>query len=110
LSRNTRSLAKVKRALLGAAVLRGKVDLKPTRKAVAGMVGCSVSYLNAAVKLTPAEEQKVAAGLRPLIEAKEMKSPPVPDLPEEISDEALRAIVQRAGVGRVWDVIAGLVT
>jgi hypothetical protein len=106
---NTKSLSKAKRAIVGAKVLRGELDLKPTAKLVAQGVGCSVGYLHAAAKLGPAQEQRVLAGFRPLIEPK-VKSPPVPAMSnEQLSDEELVTIVQHAGVGRVWDVIAKLI-
>jgi len=88
--------------------LRGELDLKPTAKLVAQGVGCSVGYLHAAAKLGPTEAQRVLAGFRPLIEPK-VKSPPAPAMPDEIRDDQLITIVQRAGVGRVWDVIAKLI-
>jgi len=105
---NTKNLSKARRALLGAKILRGELDLRPTAKLIAQGVGCSVGYLHVAAKLGPKEEQRVLDGVRPLVEPK-MKSPPVPAVSDEISDEELARIVQRAGVGRVWDVIAKLI-
>jgi hypothetical protein len=104
---NHKTLSKTRRALLGASILKGEHDLKPTAKLIAQAVGCSVGYVRAAAKLSPAERQRVQAGFRPLIEPK-VKGPPVPSSPVEISEEELVAIVHRVGVGRVWDTISKL--
>src|SRR5215472_11195086 len=106
---NNRSLSKTRRALLGSAVLKGEYDLKPTAKDVARMVGCSVGYLNAAAKLSPAEQQRVVAGLRPLIEPK-VKSPPMPVVPPITlgTERLLAAIVDKLGIAGVRDLLAGL--
>src|SRR5262245_53047803 len=82
---NTKNLSKTERAFLGAKILRGELDLRPTAKLIAQGVGCSVSYLHAAAKLDPEEEQRVLHGIRPLVEPK-MKSPPAPAMPDEISN------------------------
>jgi|SRR5262245_2236915 len=112
---NNRSLSKTRRALLGSAVLKGEYDLKPTAKDVARMVGCSVGYLNAAAKLSPAEQQRVVAGLRPLIEPKVKSSPmpvspPVPIVPPITlgTERLLAAIVDKLGIAGVRDLLAGL--
>jgi hypothetical protein len=83
---NNRALSKTKRALLGASVLKGELDLKPTAKDVAHMVGCSVAYLHRAAKLSPAEEQQVRAHLRPLIEPKVKALPKPTSLEERLAD------------------------
>jgi len=79
------------------------------------MVGCSVGYLNAAAKLSPAEQQRVVAGLRPLIEPKVKSSPmpvspPVPIVPPiTLGTERLpAAIVDKLGIAGVRDLLAGL--
>jgi hypothetical protein len=64
---NTHKLTKAARAVLGAEIIAGEHDLRPTTKLVANAVGCSVGYLQAAKKLTPAERQAVRRGERPLI-------------------------------------------
>jgi hypothetical protein len=98
---NNRSLPKVKRALLGAAVLKGEVDLKPTAKDVARMVGCSVSYLHAAARLTPVEQQRVRTNLRPLIGLK-VKALAAPTDPVK----QLTEVVSVLGVGGVLDALS----
>jgi hypothetical protein len=57
---NNRTLSKTRRALLGAAVKAGGFNLRLTNKQIAAAVGCSVAYLQAAQKLTPAERQAAA--------------------------------------------------
>jgi hypothetical protein len=61
--------------------LKGEIDLKPTAKDVARMVGCSVAYLHRAAKLSAEEEQRVRAHLRPLVEPK-VKALPTPASPQ----------------------------
>jgi hypothetical protein len=100
---NTRVLSKTKRALLGASVLRGEVDLKPTAKDVARMVGCSVAYLHLAAKLSPAEEQQVRANLRPLAEPK-VKGPPAPVSPQD----RLSEIVSEVGVNNTLVMLSAI--
>jgi hypothetical protein len=61
-------LTKAQRALIGAAIIEGHVqpcDLP--QRVVAELVGCSVAYLGAAQKLSPAARQAVHQGQRPLI-------------------------------------------
>jgi hypothetical protein len=90
---NTKTLSKTRRALLGASVLKGEIDLKPTAKDVARMVGCSVNYLHTAVKLSPEEEQRVRANLRPLVESR------VKVLPTSASPRArLAEVVAELGI------------
>jgi hypothetical protein len=64
---NTHKLPKAVRAILGAEILAGERDLHPTVKLVAEAVGCSVAYVQAAQKLTPAQRQAVRRRERPLI-------------------------------------------
>lgn len=97
-------LTKAQRAVLGAKALRGEVELKPTAKLIAAAVGCSVTYVQAAKKLPSEEQEAVNAGHRPLIEPKAKTAV----MPDEISDTQLEALVQRAGVARMWDTLAKL--
>jgi hypothetical protein len=100
---NNRALSKTRRALLGAAVLKGEYDLKPTAKDVARMVGCSVAYLHRAAKLSPAEEQRVRAHLRPLIEPK-VKALPVPVSPQQ----RLAEVVAELGITGTLTMLAAI--
>jgi hypothetical protein len=97
---NNRALSKTRRALLGASVLKGECDLKPTAKDVARMVGCSVAYLHRAAKLSPAEEQRVRAHLRPLVEPR-AKVLPKPTSPEERLVEVVNEIGLTATLTRL---------
>jgi hypothetical protein len=85
--------------------LKGELDLKPTAKDVARMVGCSVNYLHTAAKLTPAEEQRVRANLRPLVEPK-VKGPPVP---ASVSPaEKLAEVVAELGITGTLTMLAAI--
>jgi hypothetical protein len=100
---NNRALSKTRRALLGASVMKGEVDLRPTAKDVARMVGCSVAYLHRAAKLSPAEEQRVRANLRPLVE------PRVKALPTSVSpQERLAGVVAELGITDTLAMLAAI--
>ena len=98
---NNWALSKTRRALLGAAVLKGEIDLKPTAKDVARMVGRSVAYLHRAAKLSPAEEQRVRAHFRPLVEPR-VKALPAPVSPAE----KLAEVVAAVGFDGILDLLA----
>ena len=102
---NNRALTKTRRALLGASVLKGELDLKPTARDVARMVGCSVNYLHTAAKLTPAEEQRVRAGFRPLVEPKVKGLPaPAPVSPQQ----RLAEVVAELGIAGTLDALTAI--
>jgi hypothetical protein len=64
-----RKLSKPARALLGVDIIEGTTAITDlSHKQIAATVGVSVSYLNAAQRLTPAEREAVRRGLRPLVE------------------------------------------
>jgi hypothetical protein len=77
---NSRKLSKAVRAVIGAEILAGEHDLRPTKKLLATAIGCSVAYLQAAQKLSPAERQAVRRGERPLVLPQVPAGPPQPTI------------------------------
>jgi hypothetical protein len=94
---NSRTLSKAQRAILGAKVKDGQLDLRLTNKQLAAEIGCSVTYLAAAEKLSANEQQAVWDGWRPLIQPK-AKLVPGPQ-------DRLAAIVDEIGLDRTVNLL-----
>jgi len=117
---NTHKLTKAARAVLGAEILAGEHDLRPTAKLVANAVGCSVAYVEAAQKLSPAERDKVRRGLRPLVMPHNPAAPlppvimpapaelPAPSPSQVIADaqQRLDRLVKEIGLDAVLNLLA----
>jgi hypothetical protein len=64
-----RKLGKAARAVLAAEIMEGLVTLTDLSvRQIAAVIGVSVAYISAALKLTPAQRDAVRRGLRPLVE------------------------------------------
>jgi hypothetical protein len=64
-----RKLGKAARAALAAEIVEGSVTLSDlSARQLAAVVGVSVAYVAAALKLTPAQRDAVRRGQRPLVE------------------------------------------
>jgi hypothetical protein len=96
-----RKLSKPARALLGVDVIEGTTTITDlSHKQIAATVGVSVGYLNAALRLTPAEREAVRRGLRPLVEPRVPAAQPA-------ARERLAAIVDEIGVDATLALLAG---
>jgi hypothetical protein len=95
-----RRLSKAERALVGAAILEGDVQLQdlPLR-IVSQVVGCSVAYLTAAQRLAPAQRQAVVRGHRPLILPRVVPAPNC----ASITNSYLKTVIRAAGVERTLE-------
>jgi hypothetical protein len=95
-----RRLSKAQRALVGAAILEGGVQLQdlPLR-IVSQVVGCSVAYLTAAQRLAPAQREAVVRGHRPLILPRVVPAPNC----ASITNLQLKHIIRAAGIDRVLE-------
>jgi hypothetical protein len=114
---NSRKLSKAVRAVIGAEILAGEHDLRPTKKLLATAIGCSVAYLQAAQKLSPAERLAVRRGERPLILPRAPASPPAPSMPSTApatppgppvvmnAKERLKRIIDELGADIVFDLL-----
>jgi hypothetical protein len=91
-----RQLSKAERALVGAAILEGGVQVQdlPLR-IVSQVVGCSVAYLAAAQRLAPAQREAVMRGRRPLI----LPRVPAPHC-ASVTNSYLETVIRAAGVER----------
>jgi hypothetical protein len=105
-------LTKSQRAALGVAVMRGEASLLPTLKVVAGALGVSVTYLEAAMKLAPQELRQLECGELTLAEEKSAEAPKSPTSLTDVvawwltASEAERAaVVGIVGIGSAWDAI-----
>jgi DNA-binding transcriptional regulator YiaG len=92
-----RTLSKAQRAILGAKIKDGQLDLGLTNKQFAAKIGVSVTYLAAAEKLSANEQQAVWDGWRPLIRPKARLVPG--------PQERLAAIVDEIGLDRVLNLL-----
>jgi hypothetical protein len=94
-----RRLSKAERALVGAAILEGGVQLQdlPLR-IVSQVVGCSVAYLTAAQRLASAQREAVARGHRPLILPRVVPAPTT-----SITNLQLEHVIRAVGVERVLE-------
>jgi hypothetical protein len=103
---NNHSLTKSQRAFIGRRVKLGEFELELTDKIIAQAVGCSVSYLHAAMKCSEGAAELINDGLRPLIlrpMQTTVNGKPVVVVPE--TDDQLTALVHPVGCERVWDAI-----
>jgi hypothetical protein len=100
-----RRLSKAERAVVGAAILEGGVQLQdlPLR-IVSQVVGCSVAYLTAAQRLAPAQREAVVRGHRPLILPRVVPAPNC----ASITNSYLETVIRSAGIERVLDVAAAV--
>jgi hypothetical protein len=86
-----RKLSKALRGLLFADIVEGTVTLSDmSKRQIAAVVEVSVAYGHAALRMPPAEREKVRRGLRPLIQPKA----PVPPLSPQ---ERLAQVVAEIG-------------
>jgi hypothetical protein len=97
-----RQLNSEQRAMLAVAVLKGEQVYQPTLQQA-----CFIFDVSAARLQKHLHKHKNGNGQAPTSVAIEENGN---RQNENISDEELVAIVQRAGVGRVWDVMAKLIT
>jgi hypothetical protein len=114
--RSLKYLTKSQRAAFAVAVLRGEAGLQPTLHVVSRALDVSITYIETASKLTPAELRQVRHGNATLGDLKptatpEPRKPAV--TPDDIAtwwwsaSEADRAaVVGKVGVAPVWDALA----
>jgi len=83
----------VERAILGAELVEGSVQLEPpTAKAAGTLVNVSYGYIRAALKLSPEQRAAVLAGERPLIEERHRSAPIEPVYFDKIVADVIRSI------------------
>jgi hypothetical protein len=106
-------LTQSQKAALGVAVIRGEAGLKPTLKVVARALGVSVTYIEAAARLSPELLRQVRRGELTLAELK-----PAPETPKSAtsladvvawwltaSEAEHAAVVGSVGVASPWRAI-----
>ena len=113
---NFRKLSKSQRAVLAVAVIRGEAALQPTLRVVSGALNVSITYIEAALKLTPEQLRQVRWGYLKLADFKPAVAPEPVKAEMTIDDVASwwtsaseterAAVVGKIGVTSAWDALA----
>jgi hypothetical protein len=109
-------LSKSQRAALAVAVIRGEAALQPTLRVVSGALNVSITYIGAALKLTPDQLRQLRWGYLTLADFKpaaapepvkaEMTVEEVADWWGSASETDRAAVVSQIGIAPLWDKIA----
>jgi hypothetical protein len=114
--RGFKRLTKSQRAAFAVAVLRGEVGLQPTLGITSRALGVSITYIEAASKLSPEQLRRVRQGKVALADLKPAAAAPTPVKAEmtvadvagwwwTASDADRAAVVGKVGVTSTWDAL-----
>jgi hypothetical protein len=102
ISQLVRHMTPVARAILGAELVEGRAVLEPpTAKTAAALCQVNLTYVGAALRLSPEARAAVLAGERPLLQPR--RCTPAPIDWTDVDDTVLVAAVKQIGLDRTLE-------